>query len=140
MCLLVGSLFPDVDLIYAYLIQHGHVHHHRLFTHVPFFWACLALALPLLGRHRRAAAAFLAGVALHLCLDSVVGDIMWAWPFSETFFHVVRVPHRFDLWWLSFFTHWTFAIELAICAAAALVLRSKRAGVSRCLVTRSTER
>ena len=124
---LVGGLFPDVDLLWAYGVKHGTVHHHALPTHLPAVWLVVgAAALAVAGRHRPLVGAFLWGVALHLLLDSFVGDVKWAWPWSDAYFHVVTVPAQYRPWILSFVLHWTFLVELAICAAAALSWRGAR--------------
>ncbi len=127
----VGSVFPDVDLLWAYGVKLGRVHHHTLPTHIPAVWlvvgaAALVLARAAAPRHVRVVAAFLAGGGLHLMLDTFVGDVMWAWPLSDRFVHVVTVPATHRLWLLSFALHWTFLVEIGICLTAAAVWRARR--------------
>ncbi|MBX7147896.1 hypothetical protein K1X76_02325, partial [bacterium] len=35
---LLGSIFPDIDLIWLYGIAQHKEHHHNYPTHIPFFW------------------------------------------------------------------------------------------------------
>ena len=119
---LFGALAPNLDLLRFYLIDAGQLHHHSYLTHRPAFWLALlltGLALPAL---RRAPwlAALAAGALLHLALDSVTGAIAWGWPLSAAPITLIEVPPRPGPWILTFLLHQSFAIELAICLAAAL--------------------
>lgn len=123
-----GAVAPDLDMIRFHLLDHGQVHHHRYWTHIPAVWLVIgAASLALPPRARHVALAFLAGVTLHLLLDSIGGDIMWGWPVTDQFFSLVSVPARHGNWISNYLLHWTFALELAIWAAAAgLWLRRPR--------------
>jgi len=120
---LLGSVLPDFDLIWFYLIDNRAFHHHRYWVHAPGLWLALAaIALPLL-RWRAPgllwpALAFLAAIFIHLVLDSLAGSIMWLWPFETTLYALVEVPARRSHWLLSFLTHWTMLAELAVWGAA----------------------
>lgn len=121
---LAGSVLPDLDLIWFYLIDDRAFHHHRYWVHAPGFWLMGALvALPLLRAFRpgwlRPALVFLAAIFLHLVLDSLGGGIMWAWPLSTDLYRLVTVPATQPHWVASFILHWTFLAELVITAAAA---------------------
>ncbi|MFB2531531.1 metal-dependent hydrolase [Paracoccus sp. p4-l81] len=114
---LVALVLPDVDMIWFHAIDHGSIHHHPYWTHIQAFWLALALptvALTWNSRWRWAVGLFFAVILLHLLLDSIGGDIMWAAPFSDRFFSLVTVPATRGHWALSFMLHWTFAFELAI--------------------------
>ena len=60
----------------------------------------------------------LAAILLHILLDSLVGDIMWLWPVSRDLYALFTVPARYSHWLISFVLHWSFAVELMICAVA----------------------
>ena len=81
---MLGAVAPDLDLAWRYLVDGGRVHHHSYFTHYPAVWlAALLVALVWYGEtERRGPAAlwciFTLNGLLHLCLDSVVGDILVA--------------------------------------------------------------
>lgn len=116
---LIGSIFPDLDLIWFYFIDERAVHHHRYWVHIPAFWGLLSLViLPALRRFARhlfaPAVAFVLAVLVHICLDTIAGDVLWGWPFSDHFTHFITVPARFDAWILNFVLHPIFALELAI--------------------------
>lgn len=122
-----GAIAPDLDMFWFYLIDDGRVHHHRYWTHIPAVWALIgiaALALP--KRFRQLAFAFLAGVALHIVLDSLAGDIMWAWPFSDKLYSLVEVTARHDHWIKNFVLHWVFIVELTIVLTALVLLFTRR--------------
>jgi inner membrane protein len=108
---IIGALFPDVDMLWFYFVDDARVHHHRYWIHVPLFWA---LVSPLLAWHR-VGRAFLVGIATHLLLDTIAGDIQWLQPFSDRFVHLVTVPARPGAHWIvSFVLHWTFALEVVL--------------------------
>ena len=35
---MAGAIFPDIDLLYFYLIDHRQHGHHSYWTHLPLFW------------------------------------------------------------------------------------------------------
>ncbi|MEO0745665.1 MAG: metal-dependent hydrolase [Pseudomonadota bacterium] len=122
--MLIGSVLPDIDMLWFALVDQGRVHHHDYLTHRPVVWAgllCVGLAL------RRASVIGVAlGALLHLALDSIAGKIAWAWPISDAATPLVIVPATQAHWLLSFIFHWTFALELALCALAlALFVRTR---------------
>jgi inner membrane protein len=126
---MAGGLFPDLDLVYGALVDAGSVHHHRYWTHLPLFWLAVSAAAPALfrGHAGHAVAAFLLGIWSHLLLDGIAGDIWWLWPWRDTPFSLVTIPATHPRWWLNYLLHGTFALELAIVAAA--VWREGRAPV-----------
>jgi inner membrane protein len=125
---LLGSVFPDADLLYFYGPGHRHVLHHRYWTHLPAAWLAIGVVLWLLCRNERLewlrwpSLLFLSNVALHLLLDTTVGGIYWAWPFSWHVFRVWSVRARYQPYLMNFVCDWTFLPEIAICVAAARVL------------------
>lgn len=124
---LAGSVFPDLDMLYFYLLDHRQHHHHRYWTHLPIFWLIVLPAVLLVLRSARREVAFIlsavfgANVALHLLLDSIVGHIWWLYPFVDTPFSLATVPAAYKPWWLSFVLHWSFLLEVALLAAATYV-------------------
>ena len=126
----LGGVFPDLDLIWFYLVDNRAFHHHHYRVHVPAFWlAVAAVTLPALRVLQRAwlppALAFLAAIAVHLVLDTLAGDIKWLWPFSDSFHHLVTVPARHGHWVLNFVLHPVFLAEIAIWATALWVWRRR---------------
>ena len=47
---LIGSLLPDVDMLYFYLIDNRQHLHHGYWTHIPLSWLMLFGAALLIGR------------------------------------------------------------------------------------------
>jgi len=128
---IAGSLLPDVDLLYFYLVDGGHTHHHKYVTHWPIAWgAVLALATLWTMANRRSRTALtlvlVAACALvHLAMDTVAGDIWWLAPFVDRPYVIFHVQPRFSPWWLNFVLHPSFLIELAL-SAWALALYGRR--------------
>jgi inner membrane protein len=135
-----ASILPDLDLLWFFFVDHRRTVHHAYLTHKPGAWL-IALAAAALGmwmlRARRTAwlalAVLGANVMLHLVLDSTAGGIRWLWPASEAELALSHPPALHDPWWLNFVLHWTFALELAIVAAAlaALIVRKRTTGRNR---------
>ncbi|TKW68005.1 MAG: metal-dependent hydrolase [Paracoccus denitrificans] len=124
---LLGSVAPDFDMLWFHLVDQRQTHHHEYWPHVPGFWLIVALlVLPVLRlaapRLLRPAILFLAAVFLHLVLDTLVGGIMWLWPFDDRLITLTVVPARHDHWIISFMMHWSFLAEIAITAAGIWLL------------------
>lgn len=117
-------------MIWFYFIDDRAFHHHRYWVHIPTFWAMVAVVvLPLIAlaarRYLMAASVFFAALLMHMCLDTISGDILWHWPFSDHFTHLVTIPATYKSWVWNFILHWVFALELAIWGLA-LWLWSRR--------------
>lgn len=128
---LLGSVFPDVDLLWRWFIN-SPVHHHRYWTHLPIFWLAVLMAglvLCKIGKQPSIASAlglFVLNVFGHLLLDTNVGDIWWLYPVVDQSFHLFEVPHHYSPWWLNFVLHWTFAVELLIVGLCLLWMTIER--------------
>lgn len=129
---LTGAIAPDFDLIWCYLVDHGQRHHHLYPTHWPLIWfAALLLLLLWAGYAKNKRPALLCvvfcinGIA-HLLLDTLVGDIGWLMPFDSRLFALAHVPARYHPWWLNFFLHWSFMLEMALVVAAIGLWRRRR--------------
>ncbi len=129
---LIGSVAPDLDLFYFYLVDHRRTPHHLYWPHFPLVWA-LALAacgmwLYLARRKAPAALAmvFCIGAAGHILLDTIVGEIYWRAPFAWEPTALFSVPSLYHPWWLNFFLHWSFAFEIALLAWALALARTTR--------------
>jgi inner membrane protein len=131
--LLVGSILPDLNMLYFYFVDAGRVHHHGYPTHIPAYWTGVALCLWLLSKRSRLKGVTrvlgwgVAGVGLHLLLDSVAGDIRWLAPFSTQAFSLVHVQATRGLWIWNFVLHWTFLLEVGLVVVAAEVLAREQA-------------
>ena len=141
--IMVGSVFPDVDLIYFYLFDHQRTHHHLYWTHVPAFWMAVLAGVLLawaVKRELRPPVAlwfFLLGVLSHLLLDSIIGDIYWLIPFGYQPFSLFTVHPRYSPWYLNFVFHWVFGVEVLLTAGAAALAYSdlRRMRISRVVHT-----
>ncbi len=132
---LVGSVAPDLDMFWFYLVDSS-IHHHRFWPHIPAIWAIAALiTLPLLAQFARSwlpvACAFFAAITLHLLLDTIGGGIMWLWPLNNRLYSLVTVPATQSHWIASFVLHWTFLAELALWAAALFLFLQRRKQAKR---------
>ena len=128
---MLGAIAPDFDLLYLHLIDQGRTHHHRYFTHWPIVWALFIFicALAWLGWKRSrlplTGLLFSIGGFSHMVLDSLVGDIWWFAPFVDRPFSIAHVPALYSPWWLNFLLHWSFTVELFICAGALWLYRER---------------
>lgn len=128
---LLGSLFPDIDLLWFYLVDGCRYHHHSYATHWPAVWLGLLVAAGIrwrcTGKNSAAALSLFAlGGLVHVLLDGVVGDIQLFAPWCDTYYALATVPSKVQPWWLNFFLHWSMLVEVLICAAAAWLLLSRR--------------
>jgi len=114
---LIGAILPDTDMLFFHFVDHGSIHHHRYWVHIPLFWAAVAaVTVPVLARTRylQTALVFFAALLLHMALDTISGGILWGVPFSNHLFSLVTVPATQSHWVLSFILHWTFLLEILI--------------------------
>jgi inner membrane protein len=124
---LIGSVAPDLDMLYFHLVDGRRTNHHDYFTHWPLFWLAVTLVLIAIAQTTRRvrlplAAAFSAGTLLHMMMDSVAAPIHWLMPFGDLTIELVTIPARYSNWIWSFVLHWTFLIEIAVCLGALTLL------------------
>ena len=117
--ILVGSIAPDLDMLWFHLVDNRSTHHHEYLTHRPIIWAGLLLVGLVVRRSFISAVG--AGALFHLMLDSIAGKVSWGWPFFDGATTLVTVQPTHDLWMKSFMAHWTFKVELAIVLLALVV-------------------
>lgn len=122
---MIASVLPDLDLLWFYFVDHRRQVHHAYLPHLPLAWtAIFAAAALVMGLRRAGRTAWLAilvfgaNIMLHQVLDTIAGGIRWLWPFSDAEFAMSHVEARHQAWYLNFVLHWTFALEIAILAAA----------------------
>ncbi len=124
---LIGSVIPDIDVLYFYLIDHRQHLHHSYWTHLPCYWVGIGLFLLLFSLISKlrwllpSLEATAANIFLHLCLDTTVGKVRWLYPISKRDFFFVEIPAVHDWWVWNFVIHWSFVPELILVAAAVYV-------------------
>lgn len=130
---LIGSVAPDFDMLYFYLIDQRSNHHHLYVTHYPILWfSLLGMSSLLWLKFARIKKWAILGIlfclngVVHLLLDSIVGDIWWLMPFIDQPYALFTVPARFSPWWLSFVFHWSFLFELLLVSVAIWLWRKTR--------------
>jgi inner membrane protein len=130
---MIASVLPDLDLLWFYFVDHRRQVHHAYLPHLPLAWIALfGVAALVMGLRRASRTAWLAmlvfaaNILLHLVLDTTAGGIRWLWPFSNAEFAMSHVEARHQAWYLNFVLHWTFALEIAILAAALWLAWKKR--------------
>lgn len=125
---LLGSILPDFDILYFYLVDAQQVSHRSYITHWPLFWLGVAyLVLPFVriwgSRVAFTACVFLfANIGLHMLLDSVMAPVYWLQPYSEESFQLLKLKytHAYSFWLWNYMAHPAFLMEIAICIAALL--------------------
>jgi LexA-binding, inner membrane-associated putative hydrolase len=129
---LLGSVAPDLDMFYFYLVDHRQHWHHTYFSHWPSFWLAAMLLSAMIGWGARNRMWTFAGMVLainalgHLALDTHVGRIRWLEPFSNQWVYFFEVPSLYHPKILNFVFHWTFVFEIALVSAAVFVFHQNR--------------
>ena len=128
---LAGGIFPDLDLLWFYFWDNRQLHHHHYWVHIPGFWLLVTvITVPILRYIRPALlpifTVFLTAIGVHLCLDSIAGDVKWLWPISDQFYSIIKIKARWSHWILNFILHPVFLFEILIWLTAVyLYLRRK---------------
>jgi len=110
---LLGSIIPDIDLLYFYFIDDKQTLHHTYWMHVPIYWGVIATMTVLTlwiskkERYYIASLIFFSGIFLHLILDTIVGNIFWTYPFSDKGLTLIDVPAVYNFWVFNFVFHWS---------------------------------
>ena len=153
---LVGSILPDVDMLYFYWVDKSH-DHHIFYSHIP---ACYAVLIPVfvLGRLHTSlrsignlAITLWFALMLHAVLDTVVSGILWQFPFvarhEDFLIHIVdkkAIPNiwhykqvyleffglKLEGWVFNLLVHWSAILEYGICAFALCLLRKRKKTVN----------
>ena len=123
-----GSLMPDIDLLWWYVVGHGQTAHHLYWTHLPSFWllvgSVVAVIAWLVDRHfLRPLGVFLLAILIHLIVDTHAGGICWLHPFNDRMFYLFAVPNIHGNFVVSALLHWTFLLELPFVVAALWLLK-----------------
>lgn len=130
--IVLGSILPDVDMFYFYLIDNRQTHHHLYWTHLPSFWLVGYLIISVISILRKnnrllySGTALVAGVFLHLLLDTPVGGIAWLHPFSSKLYYLLEIQATRSWWVWNFVLHWTFLTEVIICITALVVFLRRK--------------
>ncbi len=129
---LLASVFPDIDMLYFYLIDNQQTLHHHYWTHLPLLWITLWILMIIVAKilkNRTLLALTMiifANLILHFILDSIVGGILWLYPFFDHNLSLLIVPATHNFWIWSFVFHWTFLIEVAIIVTAGIHLHREQ--------------
>lgn len=123
----VGSLLPDLDLLWWRFVGNGNTPHHEYWTHIPSFWVLFGFAaailslfafrdfLPILG-------VFLLGVFIHLVVDTPAGGICWLYPFHERSFYLFPVTNTHGNFVVSGILHPSFLLEVPFVVWAGILV------------------
>ncbi|CAD6879376.1 membrane protein [Methylomonas albis] len=128
---LLGSIAPDLDMIYFYGFDHRAHPHHSYFSHFPSVWLLLLTLAILCFQHCRQkklpllALIFTCNGMLHMLLDYIASNIYWLAPFVNRPFALITVPSVYQDWWLNFLLHRSFALEILIVLWAAYLWRKQ---------------
>lgn len=125
---LLGSVLPDLDMFYFYLIDNRQHGHHSYWTHIPFYWISLlglSYMIAAIIRSRflvAAATVFIGCILLHLSLDTFAGGgIKWLYPFENSYINIFSIPAQANRYWVwNYFLHWTVLVELSIISIATI--------------------
>jgi inner membrane protein len=132
---LLASVFPDIDLIYFYRVDHSQDHHAYL-PHLPLAWlaafATGAAVLRLTRASRCTGSGWAWSRSTSTCISSstrLQAESVGSGRFSERELVLTYVAARYRPWYLNFVLHWTFALEpLTVLAAAIMLMQRRSAG------------
>ena len=127
----LGSIFPDLDMLYFYLIDNKQHGHHSYWTHIPFYWmSLLALSYAVAAFFKSrfliaVATVFFGCILLHLSLDTFAGGgIKWLYPFENSYINIFSIPAQPNRYWVwNYFLHWTVFVEISIISIAGITFR-----------------
>ncbi len=143
---LVGSVLPDFDMLYFYLIDNRQHGHHSYWTHIPAYWfAAMALMffVSILFKWPKALAlsfGVFVGCILHTLLDSVAGGgIQWGFPLNGDYFSLIHVESRYDWWVWNYVLHWSFAFEVMLMMWALFAYRNAHVAYRKSALPRFPE-
>lgn len=121
----VGSILPDADMFYFYLLDNQSTHHRHYLSHWPITWITLLAFSVILSRWRPRLGVTSLGLSIgglsHMVLDTLAAPILWLAPFSKLQVELVKIPAIYENYIWSFVLHWTFAIEILICSIAIVI-------------------
>lgn len=129
---LIGSIAPDLDMFYFYLVDHRQHWHHSYVTHWPSFWLGVIASSFMVGSTIRNRLLVYGGTIfginglLHLVLDTHIGRIRWLEPFSDRWVYLWNVPSLYHPKILNFMFHWTFLFEITLVVSAIYVFTKNR--------------
>ena len=129
---LIGSVSPDFDMFYFYLVDDRQHSHHSYWTHIPFYWVvllCMGYVAAAIFRSRILVATttvFVGCALIHMLLDTFAGGIQWLHPLSNKYFSVFTIPARYDDWVWNYVLHWTALIELSLIVFAIAIYANTR--------------
>lgn len=89
----LGGIFPDIDLFYYYLVDAG-TSHRAFLTHTPVLYVSVFILLfPILlllkkAKWAFALVAFTLGALSHLATDTIMAQIRFLYPLSNTFYGI----------------------------------------------------
>lgn len=127
---LIGSIAPDLDLLYFMVDANRPYHHHAYWSHFPIVWGSLLLIAGiwyrLAEKKKMAALAVMFTLCgfIHICLDSVAGSIRWAYPFNTLPYSLITVPRVTGSRRLDYLVHWSSWLELIPIMWAAILWRA----------------
>lgn len=133
---LLGSILPDLDLLYFYLLDDRQHQHHSYWTHIPIFWlgiyACTAsVFIAVKNKKLLLISTFLfCDIILHLILDTVSGGILWSYPLNSQYFVLLTISPQYNWWLLNFIFHWSFALELLILSLVLLFYMKSNSNIN----------
>ena len=107
----IGGIFPDVDLLYYYLVDASTPHRefitHSFFIYVAVFVVLYFVAAVFVKKpvFKMAVMIFFIGVVSHLAVDSILAEVSWFFPFSRRLYGLSN---------FSALRPWLFSVNFAL--------------------------
>ncbi|WP_147108658.1 metal-dependent hydrolase [Tateyamaria sp. syn59] len=122
--IIVGSLAPDLDVLWSFAVDGAASYSHNYLTHDPTLWAVMLFFGVVLTA--RVLIGVGLGALLHMALDTITGPVSWGWGSFSFAGPLVAVPGATDNWYIASVLHWTIFVELALWSVTGVVFVARR--------------
>jgi inner membrane protein len=132
---LLGSIFPDFDIMYLYIAEDTGTFHRQYWTHLPIFWLCITMIFFVttyfINFNKKVICGglfFLMNIWGHLILDTTMAPVYWLKPLMAKGFQLfdLNIAPVYASWFFNYMMHPFFLSEITLCIGAIVMWISSR--------------